>query len=265
MVLPLGDLQRTQIFPVVNYTLIALNVILFLVQQEKGEPFTLAFAATPWEITHNKDIDEPVPHVVQVLVRDRFGGAHVEERERAIEHFPCPIPVRWTLLTSMFLHGSWMHLIGNMLYLWIVGDNVEEVLGSFRYLIVYLACGLVRGAGADRREPQFGDADPGGLGRDRGDDGGLCHLVPASPDSGASLPVHHRAAGGHRHRRLDRASDLAGSQLARPDRRVGWCRLPRPRRRRCDRNLRGLPFQVRRGLYQGAERRRGGLDCLRGT
>ena len=42
----------------------------------------------------------------------------------------------------MFLHGSWMHLIGNMLYLWIVGDNVEEVLGSFRYLIVYLACGL---------------------------------------------------------------------------------------------------------------------------
>ena len=42
----------------------------------------------------------------------------------------------------MFLHGSWMHLIGNMLYLWIVGDNVEEVLGSVRYLIVYLACGL---------------------------------------------------------------------------------------------------------------------------
>ena len=43
----------------------------------------------------------------------------------------------------MFLHGSWMHLIGNMLYLWIVGDNVEEVLGSVRYMIVYLACGLV--------------------------------------------------------------------------------------------------------------------------
>ena len=43
----------------------------------------------------------------------------------------------------MFLHGSPMHLIGNMLYLWIVGDNVEEVLGSFRYIIVYLACGLV--------------------------------------------------------------------------------------------------------------------------
>jgi membrane associated rhomboid family serine protease len=80
---------------------------------------------------------------VKVLVRDPFGGAHIAERERPIEHYPCPIPVRWTLLTSMFLHGSWMHLIGNMLYLWIVGDNVEEVLGSIRYLIVYLACGLV--------------------------------------------------------------------------------------------------------------------------
>ncbi len=66
-----------------------------------------------------------------------------KQRPAARPHVPCPIPVRWTLLTSMFLHGSWMHLIGNMLYLWIVGDNVEEVLGSFRYLIVYLACGLV--------------------------------------------------------------------------------------------------------------------------
>ena len=60
-----------------------------------------------------------------------------------IEHFTSPIPVRWTLLTSLFLHGSWMHLLGNMLYLWIVGDNVEEVLGPIRYFIVYLGCGLM--------------------------------------------------------------------------------------------------------------------------
>jgi membrane associated rhomboid family serine protease len=55
------------------------------------------------------------------------------------------VPARFhvvTLLTSMFLHGSWMHLLGNMLYLWIFGDNVEEVLGHLRYLLVYLACGL---------------------------------------------------------------------------------------------------------------------------
>ena len=60
-----------------------------------------------------------------------------------LEHYACPIPVRWTLLTSMFLHGSVLHLLGNMLYLWIVGDNVEEVLGPFRYAVVYLACGLM--------------------------------------------------------------------------------------------------------------------------
>jgi membrane associated rhomboid family serine protease len=143
MVLPLGDLQRTQIVPVVTYALIAINVVMFLVQQEKGEEFTLAFAATPWEITHNQDLEQPEFRVQVVKVRDPFGGVHLQEREVPIPHYPCPIPVRLTLLTSMFLHGSWMHLLGNMLYLWIVGDNVEEVLGSFRYLIVYLACGLV--------------------------------------------------------------------------------------------------------------------------
>jgi membrane associated rhomboid family serine protease len=74
-------------------------------------------------------------------VRDQFGRVRWAERPMPA-HYPCPIPVRWTLLTSMFLHGSWMHLLGNMLYLWIVGDNVEEVLGPIRYLIVYLACGL---------------------------------------------------------------------------------------------------------------------------
>jgi membrane associated rhomboid family serine protease len=143
MVFPLGDLQRTQIVPVVTYSLIAINVAVFLVQLQQGDELTLALAATPYEITHNEDLDEPVVKPVRVLVRDPFGGRHWEERGEARPHVPCPIPVRLTLLTSMFLHGSWMHLLGNMLYLWIVGDNVEEVLGSIRYLIVYLACGLV--------------------------------------------------------------------------------------------------------------------------
>ncbi len=143
MVLPLGDLQRTQIVPYVTYTLIAINVLAFLLQQQQGDEFTLAFAATPYEITHNEDLAQPVEKVVPVLVRDPFGGVHREERTLSRPHSPCPIPIRLTLLTSMFLHGSWMHLLGNMLYLWIVGDNVEEVLGSVRYLICYLACGLV--------------------------------------------------------------------------------------------------------------------------
>jgi membrane associated rhomboid family serine protease len=143
MVFPLGDTQRTMIVPYVTYSLIAINIAAFLIQQQEGEDFTLALAATPYEITHNEDLDEGVPKVVNVMVRDRFGRVHPAQRQVEIPHVRCPIPVRWTLLTSMFLHGSWMHLIGNMLYLWIVGDNVEEVLGSVRYLIAYLLCGLV--------------------------------------------------------------------------------------------------------------------------
>jgi membrane associated rhomboid family serine protease len=144
MVLPLGDLQRTQIVPYVTYALIAINVVVFLVQQQQGDEFTLAFAATPYEISHDEDLENAVVTTVPVLVHDQFGRrVHRERRERLRPHVPCPIPVRLTLFTSMFLHGSWMHLIGNMLYLWIVGDNVEEVLGAVRYLIVYLACGLM--------------------------------------------------------------------------------------------------------------------------
>jgi membrane associated rhomboid family serine protease len=143
MVLPLGDLHRTLIVPYVTYGLIAVNVAVFLVQQQKGDEFTLAYAATPYEIWHGLDLNLPVVDMVTVRVPDPFGrGVRLEERPLARPHVPCPIPIRWTLLTSMFLHGSWMHLLGNMLYLWIFGDNVEEVLGSFRYLVVYLACGL---------------------------------------------------------------------------------------------------------------------------
>ncbi len=154
MVLPLGDLQQTRITPVVTYVLITLNVLVYLVQVQRGDQFTMAYACTPWEVTHNEDIDAPVikaPAVVRVIdPRDPTGRRVIEvplERadrpQVAIPHAPGPHPLWLTLFTAMFLHGSPMHLIGNMLYLWIVGDNVEEVLGTVRYIIVYLACGLV--------------------------------------------------------------------------------------------------------------------------
>jgi len=53
------------------------------------------------------------------------------------------IPSEFTVLTSMFLHGGWMHLIGNMLYLWIFGNNVEDTMGHVRFVFFYLACGIV--------------------------------------------------------------------------------------------------------------------------
>ncbi len=147
MVLPLGDMQPTRITPFVTYALIALNVVMYVVQVDRGDQFTMALAATPWEITHNEDIDEPIVPRWNV-VRDRDPQDPFGERIPAnaapavIPHAPSPIPIWLTLFTSMFLHGSLMHLAGNMLYLWIVGDNVEEVLGRGRYILVYLACGL---------------------------------------------------------------------------------------------------------------------------
>ena len=60
MVFPLGDLHRTQIVPYVTYGLIAINVAVFLVQQQQGDEFTLAYAATPYEIRHNEDLNQPV-------------------------------------------------------------------------------------------------------------------------------------------------------------------------------------------------------------
>jgi membrane associated rhomboid family serine protease len=134
MVLPLGDLHRTQILPIVTYGLIALNVVMYVVQAQRGETFTTSYAATPFEISHNVDLTAADAPTIEV----GRGRPPIEIPQAAV-----PFPVWLTLITSMFLHASPMHLIGNMLYLWIFGDNVEEVLGAVRYLIVYLCCGLI--------------------------------------------------------------------------------------------------------------------------
>jgi membrane associated rhomboid family serine protease len=63
------------------------------------------------------------------------------------------VPPEMTLLTYMFLHGGWMHLIGNMLYLWIFGDNVEEALGHGRFLVFYLLCGIAAALGQAQLQP----------------------------------------------------------------------------------------------------------------
>ncbi len=145
MVLPLGDLQRTRIIPFVTYALIAINVVVYLFEVQQGDQFKFAFACTPWEITHNDDLAAPMrrePVVVHMIDPDDPTGRHVIEVEGqppAIPHAPTPIPVWMTLFTAMFLHASPLHLVGNMLFLWIVGDNVEEVLGPALYIIVYLS------------------------------------------------------------------------------------------------------------------------------
>src|SRR5262249_20147182 len=80
------------------------------------------------------DIAQTIP------IRDEFGRA-----VGGIELEPTPIPVYLTLITAMFMHGSFAHIAGNMLYLWIFGDNLESVLGHARYLIFYLLTEVLAG------------------------------------------------------------------------------------------------------------------------
>jgi membrane associated rhomboid family serine protease len=142
MVMPLSDEHPTQIVPVVNYVIIALNVLVFFLQQSRPESFTIAYAATPYEISHNVDIERPVVLSREVAEQDTVGRIQLRPEEQVVPQAPVPFPVWLTLFTSMFMHGGLAHLGGNMLYLWIFGDNVEEVLGHVRYLLVYLACGV---------------------------------------------------------------------------------------------------------------------------
>ena len=84
-----------------------------------------------------------------------------------------------TLVTSTFLHAGFWHLFGNMLFLWIFGDNLEEALGHLGFLVFYLACGVGAGLGAVGGRSRLDDPDRGRLGRHRRGDGRLPLAVPA--------------------------------------------------------------------------------------
>jgi membrane associated rhomboid family serine protease len=136
--LPIGDdnSDRT-LTPLVNYLLIAMNVAVFVFFQGLGsnERFTYAFSTVPAEIVSGHDVARPV------TIKDPVSG----EVAGTVELEPTPIPVYLTLLTSMFMHGGIAHIFGNMLYLWIFGDNLENTMGHLRYLLFYLVCGILAG------------------------------------------------------------------------------------------------------------------------
>jgi membrane associated rhomboid family serine protease len=140
MVLPLGDVEKTRIVPVATWLLIALNVAMYAVELDRGETFEVSYSATPYEITRSLDIDRPFQ--LQVEPDEVDGLLPVGPGAKFIPQGPVPFPVSLTIVTAMFLHASTLHLAGNMLFLWIFGDNVEEVLGTFRYLICYLGFGV---------------------------------------------------------------------------------------------------------------------------
>ena len=142
MVMPIGDVQRTRIVPFVTYLLIAANVAAFLLQASRPDSFTVAYAATPYEITHATDIDEPVIVQRAATELEPRGPDVIEARRTVIPQAPVPFPIWGTLLTSMFLHGGFLHLAGNMLFLWVFGNNIEDTKGKVTYVIFYLLAGL---------------------------------------------------------------------------------------------------------------------------
>lgn len=115
--IPIADENRGHSFPVVNITIIVVNFLVFFVELMQGnqlETFLTSWAVIPAEITQGIDVGAPT------------------------------ISPHWlTIFSAMFMHGGWLHILGNMLYLWIFGDNVEDNMGHIKYLIFYLLCGII--------------------------------------------------------------------------------------------------------------------------
>jgi membrane associated rhomboid family serine protease len=137
MVFPLYDDNSDRATtPIVNYILIALNILVFVFLQQLGtnDKFTYAFSTVPQEIVTGRDIRTP----------DRVVEAPVTGQQLLIPGLqPTPFSVYLTLIISMFMHGGIAHIAGNMLFLWIFGDNVEDRMGHVRYLIFYLLTGVL--------------------------------------------------------------------------------------------------------------------------
>jgi len=118
--IPLKDDNPTRTVPVVTVALIILNSAIFLYQmvlpEDLSRLITVRYGVIPYEIAHMVDLRPEIA-------------------------FPVPL----TLITSQFLHGGLLHLAGNMLYLWIFGNNIEDIMGHVKFLIFYLMCGAVAG------------------------------------------------------------------------------------------------------------------------
>ncbi len=127
------DNSEIRMVPYVNYAIIALNVIVFLLLQQLGsnEAFTNGFALVPKEVTSGADLQGVF------AIRDAAGATLGQ-----ITLYSTP-SVYFTFLSSIFMHGSIMHIFGNMLFLWIFGDNIENRIGHLRYAVFYLVCGVL--------------------------------------------------------------------------------------------------------------------------
>ncbi len=118
--IPISDSNPTRHWPIVNWTLIALNIVVFV-----------------YELTlRSRSLDHLIGLWGVVPSHILYGLSHP---------FLTPVSVWLTLITSQFLHAGWAHILGNMLFLWVFGDNIEDVLGHLTYLLFYLTSGVIAG------------------------------------------------------------------------------------------------------------------------
>ncbi len=128
--IPISDENPAKLTPVITWGLIALCVVVFI-----------------WQLTVSESVEE------QIL--DSYGFVPVAFFKPSGEMHVAGVPLPWiSLFTSMFLHGGFLHLGGNMLYLWIFGNNVEDAMGHARYLFFYLVCGLAAALTQAGMDPQ---------------------------------------------------------------------------------------------------------------
>jgi membrane associated rhomboid family serine protease len=137
MVFPIADDNRDRTrTPFITYGLIAINILVFVFLQGLGSNirFTYAFSSVPLEIISGQDVVTAGQVIIHPITGQRFEQPGLQ---------PTPVSVYLTLISSMFMHGSIAHIAGNMLFLWIFGDNVEDRLGHARYLVFYLLTGVL--------------------------------------------------------------------------------------------------------------------------
>jgi len=136
--IPIKDYNPTRHFPIITVVLIALNVLIFLQDMMTG-------------------------HYEPMLVETARGTIKVNQYIGGLTANYALVPARliaepwnswYRVFTAMFLHGNWLHIASNMLYLWIFGNNIEDTLGRFRFIIFYFACGLVATAAQVLSSPQ---------------------------------------------------------------------------------------------------------------
>jgi membrane associated rhomboid family serine protease len=161
--LPLHDDNPTRRLPLITLVIIVLNVLAFVFweptfaggtpseKQAKQISFFYCNAEVPWEVTHQENLAEGGDEAVEELdEQDPLGPGNREEYAdfQRFLRLRCPDKSWWqSIFVAMFLHGGWLHLGGNMLFLWIFGNNVEDRLGPILYIPFYLAAGIAAAIG----------------------------------------------------------------------------------------------------------------------